>query len=436
MIEFLLSIFYFILFCFIISKISFFKDSQIPRYWFVFIYGVKVIASIFLTLLYTKYYTDRNTADIFKYFDDSLLMFEAIKTNPLDYLKMLLGVDTNYIYFTENYYQHMNHWTRPYSSNLISDSHIIIRFNAFVRLFSFGYFQVHNVFINFLSLFGLTLIFKAFKTFLNNKEKVLFYIIFFLPSILFWGSGLLKESIIFLGLGLFIYFLFRIINQFKFIYLLPIFIGIFLIIFTKLYLLIALFIPVLGYLINHYIAFRKPFFGYLISIVLFFITINLIPFIHQQLNIVTQIVNKQQTFSRFIAKVETNSGFIIPELSDGFSILINIPNALLNTIIRPFLWECSSLFVWLSAFENIAIISCIIIALIFRKKMNAVQQNIFYFNITFVLSLFIIIGLTTPVFGAIIRYKIPGLILLLISLLLLVDLEKIKTKNSFLNKIL
>ena len=188
MIEFLLSIFYFILFCFIISKISFFKDSQIPRYWFVFIYGVKVIASIFLTLLYTKYYTDRNTADIFKYFDDSLLMFEAIKTNPLDYLKMLLGVDTNYIYFTENYYQHMNHWTRPYSSNLISDSHIIIRFNAFVRLFSFGYFQVHNVFINFLSLFGLTLIFKAFKTFLNNKEKVLFYIIFFLPSILFWGS--------------------------------------------------------------------------------------------------------------------------------------------------------------------------------------------------------------------------------------------------------
>jgi len=201
-------------------------------------------------------------------------------------------------------------------------------------------------------------------------------------------------------------------------------------------LLIALFIPVLGYLMNSYLKMKKNIYNYLISGILFFLTIYIAPLINTRLDFVAQITNKQQTFSRFIAEVTTNSGFTIPTLTDGFSILRNIPNALLNTVIRPFLWECNSLFVWLSASENIAVIAFVFIAVYYRKKMTVQQKNIFIFNLIFVLSLFSLIGLTTPVFGTIIRYKIPGLILLLISLLLLVDLEKIKVKYPFFNKIL
>ena len=90
----------------------------------------------------------------------------------------------------------------------------------------------------------------------------------------------------------------------------------------------------------------------------------------------------------------------------------------------------------LSAFENIAVIAFIIIAIIFRKKMNLLQKNTFYFSLFFAVGLFILIGLTTPVFGAIMRYKIPGLILLLIALLLVLDVQKIKHKHPFLKKIL
>lgn len=436
MTEFLLSIFYFVIFCFLISKISFFNDSVIPRYWFIVIFGIKVIVSILLTLIYTNYYTDRNTADIFKYFDDSKVMFDALLTHPIDYFKMLFAIDNDTTYFTTNYYQYMNHWSRPYIDNLFSDTHVIIRFNAFTRLFSFGLFQVHNVFINFISLIGLTTIFKTFKPFLIDKEKTLFYVIFLIPSVLFWGSGLLKESIIFFALGLMIYNLFKITLRFKLINMLLILSGIILMIYTKFYLLIALTIPVTGYLINHYLKLKKPIYGFTISGLLFFISINILPHINERYDFVFQIVNKQQTFSRFIVNVPTNSGFLIPELTDGISLLINMPNALLNTIIRPFLWECSSMFVWLSSFENILIIGCLLISIFFRKKINPQQKNILIFNFVFVFCLFTLIGLTTPVFGAIIRYKIPGLILLLISLLFIVDLEKIKAKYPILKKVL
>lgn len=202
------------------------------------------------------------------------------------------------------------------------------------------------------------------------------------------------------------------------------------------YLLVALSVPILGYLMNQVLSFKKAIYGYLTSISLFLLSINIVPLIIPKLNFVSQISNKQQAFSKYIKTVETNSGFTIPELTDGVSILLAIPNSLLNTIIRPFLWECNSLFVYLSAIENIGILCLIVLAFSFRKKMTFKQQNIFFFNLFFVFILFSIIGLTTPVFGAIMRYKIPGMLLLLIALLLLVDLEKIKAKHAFLKRIL
>jgi hypothetical protein len=363
-------------------------------------------------------------------------MFNAIKTNPLDFVKMLLAVDNDNSYFTSHYYQYMHHWTRPYSSDLFSDSHIIIRFNAFVRLFSFGFFQVHNVFINFISLLGLTFMYKAFKPFLQTKEKALFYVVFLIPSVLFWGSGLLKESIIFFALGLIMFNLFNITKQFKITYLILIIFAGTLLIYTKFYLLIALFIPILGYLINYFLKFKKASYGYLVSSLVFFVLIKVAPLINENLDFVFQIANKQQTFSRFIEAVPTNSGFLLPHLSDGISIITNVPNALLNTLIRPYLWECNSLFVCLSAFENAFIICCFFLAIYYRKKVNSLNKNIIIFNLIFVFCLFTLIGLTTPVFGAIVRYKIPGIILLFISLLIIIDIQKIKSKHSLLNKIL
>ena len=135
--------------------------------------------------------------------------------------------------------------------------------------FSFGNIYVHNVFINFISLIGLTTIFKAFKPFLHHKEKVLFYLLALIPSILFWGSGLLKESIIFFALGLFFLNLFRLSQQFKLVYLGYLLLSVLLIIYTKFYLLVALSIPVLGYVINVYLKRKTLMLGYFIASSLF-----------------------------------------------------------------------------------------------------------------------------------------------------------------------
>lgn len=396
------------------------------------VFVLKILFGIFLTLIYTYYYTDRSTSDIYKYFDDSKIMFDALKTNLADFLKMLLGLDFDKEYFDKNYYTHMNFWYRKYESNMFSDSHIIIRFNAFVRLFSMGNIYVHNVFINFISLLGLTALFKFFKPFFIDKIRVLFYAIFLIPSVLFWGSGLLKESFILFGLGFLLLSIQQLFVQLKW-YHLPLFILSFIcLLYTKYYVLVALVFPLISYLFYKKITVQKLFLSYFISLTIILFSAILV-WVIKDFNPFELMINKYLEFQDF--KSLSNSSFEIPYLIDWWSVIKHTPNAWLNTFVRPFLWEGKSPFVLISALENLLFIGLLALAFLYPNKRNV---NWFYilFSLSFVLVLFSIIGLTVPIFGALVRYKVPGLPFLAVTLLLLIDLDSLKAKFTFLKKIL
>ncbi len=427
--EIAITIFYFILFCFIINKLSFFDDDVISKKWFIGIFTIKVLVSILLTLIYTYYYTDRSTADIFKYFDDSKIMYGALKTNPLDFLKMLLGIANDSQYFNETYYDNMRFWYSQGSTNLFTDSHTIIRFNTIVQFFSFGYFNVHNVFINFVSLIGLTAIFNLVKPYFKTCKKVLFYAIFLAPSVLFWGSGLLKESIIFFGLGLLLLYLKRISENFSWKSTLFILIAILLITYTKLYVLAALSPALLGFGLNKTILKNKLFFSYLLSCLIIISASFLLLAAPLKINPIQLIIAKQHDFIELMNQVQNSSSFTFPIIQSTSDVILAIPNALIATFIRPFLWECNSPFMLMSAVENLDIITFFIVALFFRKK--KINYNLLLFCLSFVLFLYILTGLTVPNFGAIARYKVPALPFLLIAILSIIDIEKLKTKFKF-----
>jgi hypothetical protein len=191
-------------FLFLIPRMSFFRIGSIPMRWFQGAFVLKVISGFLLYLIYTYYYTDRSTSDIWKYYDDGMVMFSALREHPIDYLKMLFGIGNDALHF-EQYYDRMNHWYRPFSSSIANDTHTIIRFNAFVRLFSLGHYNVHSVVANFLGLIGLTGILHFLKRMAPLKEKWFFAGVFLMPGMMFWASGVLKEPLLLFGLGLLLY---------------------------------------------------------------------------------------------------------------------------------------------------------------------------------------------------------------------------------------
>ena len=137
-----------------ISKLRFFNNSPFSVRSLQFAFTVRVVMGFVLFLIYSKYYTVRQDADTFKYFDDSKYMYDAFWSHPLDYFQMLLGIDCNTEYFNTKYFDHMSNWVRSYDNGLFNDNRLVIRINAFMRIFSFGNYHVHSILLSYFAFLG------------------------------------------------------------------------------------------------------------------------------------------------------------------------------------------------------------------------------------------------------------------------------------------
>jgi hypothetical protein len=251
----LLTLFYAILFIIIIGNWKFFNVAGIQKRSFKFIFLLKVLFGTALWAVYTFYYTSRDFADCYKYFDDSYHIYSSLFENPLHYLKLMLGIDTKSADL-QPYISKMGHWNRPHSIDTIfNNNRLIIRFNALVYIFSFGVFHVHTVFMSFLSLIGLTAFYKTFVPYLSDKKGLLFVGVFLFPSVIFWSSGVLKEGIVTLGIGLCCWCLIKLFyeKEVNFSLISTLVLAILIIGFCKVYILFAL-IP--GILLIVFYAFQ------------------------------------------------------------------------------------------------------------------------------------------------------------------------------------
>ena len=66
-----------------------------------------------------------------------------------------------------------------------------------------------------------------------------------------------------------------------------------------------------------------------------------------------------------------------------------------------------------------------------RRKLNKRIKRMVWTFLLFAALVFVVVGWTTPVLGAIVRYKVPGVLVLTIVFVLLVDYYKIKKRLPF-----
>ena len=490
--EILLTTIYTLLFIFLIWKIKFFDCEGLSKKILAAILIVKLLFGIALYLVYTRYYTDRSTADIFKYFDDSKIIFDALLKKPTDYFRILLGIGNDNLYFETNYYHHMNSWHKAFDSTIYNDSHTIIRLNSLIRIFSFGYFQVHTVFMCFLSLIGLTGIYKTFYPFMKNKNKELIFSVFLIPSVLFWCSGALKESIAVFAVGVLIYNYFIILKNG--ITLRSFLSGAFafmILIYTKFYILLSIIPPLLALTWVLKSNTKKVGLKYFITTLFCAALIINVKYILPQYNFLEMLSLKQKDFIKvanggislydstyFIEIPAEKSNIVVPlgnnkyKIKQGnsyyrlniksdfkdttfvenvhdtstynlysssprsgsilyigklepdlISLVKNIPQGFINALFRPHLLEAKSAVLLLAAMENFFLVLLIILCILYRDKSNG-DLTLFWFCIYFVIIHSIIIGLVSPVMGAIVRYKATALPFLIIALFMIFDTQK------------
>ncbi|MCX7743992.1 MAG: hypothetical protein N2167_05435 [Flavobacteriales bacterium] len=376
----------------------------------------KVLAGVFLYLIYTYYYTDRSKADIYRFYDDSAALYQLLFIHPNEFFTNLIGLSSDFS--SGGKYAHlMNNWQLPYDNPMYNDNRIVIRIHAVLRIISFGSFNTHTVFFSFFSFTGLFLITKTFYDFIRDWKTEIFIGTQLIPSVIFWTSGCLKESILMIGMGIFISSLFNDKNKQWYLRGIMIILGALIILLTKFYILAALLPAAIGYFISKKFKPGWQPMVFLLSTVFLGLTAAFSHYFFPKINLLEMLAFKQNNFVNLAVSEKAGSlittTYLKPELSD---IIIKTPEALLNTLLRPYPWESmGSIFKLIPMLENLFFL--FFIGWIIWNHRKPAQLRFVLFCISFVLVLYIIVGLSTPVIGGMVRYKVPALPFLWITLL-------------------
>jgi predicted amidohydrolase YtcJ len=422
----LLAIGYVALFLYLIRRSAFFQAPGLGRRTVGWLFLLKVAAGMALWWVYTYHYTDRSTADIYKYFDDGNVMFSALPAHPLDYLRMLFGIGNDTPHFNEAYYAVMNNWHRQYDTGYYNDAHTMIRFSALVRLFSFGVYHVHTVFASFLSLIGLVALYKAFIRFLPSMGRLLMAGTFLWPSVLFWGSAPIKEALLFLALGLFLLNAFRLMNgPLHWSGWIALLFGILLQLVLKSYVLFTLVPGLMALWWCRSTGDRQALlkFGavYMACIVIALMT----PMIDPGLDVLHLIQTKQQDMLGVVRLTDPGSYITGSALTEDLgSFITQAPHAVYLTFLSPLTtWDLGAMGA-IGALEDLLLVLLLPAALLIRRPLRDVDLPLLFFCLGFCLLLGLLIGWTTPVVGALMRYRVPLLPFYAIALLLIADPRK------------
>ena len=108
------------------------------------------------------------------------------------------------------------------------------------------------------------------------------------------------------------------------------------------------------------------------------------------------------------------SYFPVTPINDSFGQLIkNIPEALFNASFRPTPFDNGGNLKWFNFLETILLFGFIIFVLLRMKIYRTMDQHVvFWCLLIFAVTLLVLIGWTTPVMGALVRYRVPAYLVL------------------------
>lgn len=322
----------------------------------------------------------------------------------------------------------MNNWDTSYKNSLMNESRLLIKLNAILNIIGFKNYFFNSITFILMGFVGEFLIFKSLLLKFNFKyPKILFWSMVLFPSIFLWSSGILKEPLIILSFGLILNSLSR-KRKTKWLNISTFTIALLIIFKVKFYVFICFFPALISYLISEKTKLKPPrlIFAFCIIIALALLIMGNMKSSYNPLKILSE---KQNDFITLSELFDTGSAFKMTPIEPNIISLIKaIPMGAVNGFLRPFPKNINKLLQLLPLIENILLYLLFLYLsykIVFLKiELNKDVKNIVWNSLFFICMLFVLTGISTPVIGALVRYKVPGLIFIIIVINLMYDQYK------------
>lgn len=384
-------------------------DDSIYK-WFLKGFAIKAFGGMFFSLVFVYYY---GFGDSFEYYKGAVVFGNAFFSSPSDYIDLLFSESSN------NHEGHLRQYTDSLAYSNSPEEWFMIKLIVPFSIITFKSYITINLVMSFISFFGGWKLFKVFSDILPKQKNYAFYASFLIPSMIFWGSGLMKDTLTLAGINYLIYVLYFgvVKGDFKVVYLFGILFWFFITFILKSYIIIAFLPAVLLTLYFKYKSTIQSQFLRVIStpiiltafIIIGFFSLKGLSETSEKYN-ANKIEGKVKGFHSW----HTSLGGSAYNLGDvEYSItgaLKKIPAALNVTFFRPYVWEAKSIVVILGALESLMLFSLFIYVLI-KTRLNPfkiLKDTILLKSlIIFVLIFGFAVGFTSYNFGALGRYKMP-----------------------------
>ena len=390
--------------------------SDKTRKYFIPYFSFKIITAIAFALIHVYYYKG---GDTFLYFEGAVYFSNLILYEPTNLINHFF-IDLNEISqlpAIEGYYIlealkspdtiFMSKLTAPFA--LISVNQFLTTTLNFTLFTSIGAWLIFTVFVN-----------------LYQKASMFFAIgTLFYPTFTIWTSGILKDSVTLLGLGILFFAIFKLLYHKKWVYLTLATLAIYSIIILKPYVL-YIFIPSMLLWaqgsINRQI--KSTFYKYLIAP---FIALSFILFGYLLFNEISESAGKYSlenleniakgfhSWHSYLAETRGQSGYTLGEVSyTPLGMLSKAPESLFVTFYRPFIFletkNIPTLFEGIQSFLLLIITIYVILKTGLRNIIRVLfkDSNLLAF-LVFALIFAYAVGFTSYNFGALSRYKTPAL---------------------------
>lgn len=417
---------YLVIFFFVAHSIRSKHIDQDPSYkYYVPGLMVKMIAAIAVCLVYVYYY---GNGDTINYHMDCVATSKMFLKHPWQAIRFtFLPLDADMWYAFDN----ETGWLfYSYDPKAI----IVDRLNWFLAFISFNSFVGQTMLLSYICYFSIWRLYQMFLKEFPALQWEFAVAFLFMPSVVFWGSGLLKDSITFAAVAAYtasFHHLLKIrTNVIKnVIYLI---LSSYLLIIIKPYIFFAVLPGSILWLVGFQLSkVKNVIIRASIGPMLIFLSVVSGYFM---LRVMGETLG-EYSVSNVLDKAYITNQDLKQEYYQGASfdigdfdptvqgILLKVPAAINAALFRPYFWESYSFGMIMSGLENLILLVITIYLILKMRVYNLFllmfRHHILFFSVFFSLFFAFSVGLTTSNFGSLVRYKIPAIPFFVASLFII-----------------
>lgn len=376
--------------------------------------SLRIGGAIFFAAIYIFYY---GGGDTLAYYNTAVpfvnMFFEDFQTGIRVYFED---------YSIENYTSFNKNTGYPLGY-IYSDSQTFTVSRILVPLLflSFKSYLLCTVLLAGLTFVGSWKLYTLFKEIIDD-HRIASLSALFIPSVLFWGSGISKDTITFTSAAYFVYGFYQLAikRRFGFLRLFFSIISLYLIIAIKPYIFLVLLPGILLWLLSSPVSriknnflrrFTLPFIGIMSGAAFIYLFNQFSEFFgaYAADQILEKALVTQEDLKRDYYGGNT---FDIGNVDPTFiGVLSKVPIATFYGLYGPTIFQVRNIVMLFSAAEN-TVLAFLTLRLFFKVSIQKIIKQIadhpiFLFCLIFSLAFAFSIGFTTPNFGALVRFKIP-----------------------------